>query len=67
MSLLGPVVKTALPVQGSWVQSLVRELRFHMHSAAKKKKVNLSFLCFLSELTILFFLFLYFILKGSIM
>ena len=22
----GPVVKTALPVQGAWVQSLVREL-----------------------------------------
>ena len=24
-----PLVKTALPVQGTWVQSLVKELRFH--------------------------------------
>ena len=35
-----PVVKTlALPMQGPLVQSLVRELRFHMpHSVVKKKK-----------------------------
>ena len=35
----GPVVKTALPVQGVWVQSLAGELKSHIpHSAAKKKK-----------------------------
>ena len=27
-----------LPVQGTWVQSLVQELRFLMRKAAKKKK-----------------------------
>ena len=33
-----PVVKTTLPTQGPWVQSLVGELRSHMpHSMAKKK------------------------------
>ena len=26
----GPVVKICIPVQGTWVQSLVRELRFHV-------------------------------------
>ena len=31
----GPVVKTALPVQGAWVQSLVWELRFHMPHGQK--------------------------------
>ena len=37
----GPVVKTVLPMQGAWVQSLVRELRSHMlHSTAKKKKLK---------------------------
>ena len=25
----GPVVRTSLPLQGAWVQSLVRELRSH--------------------------------------
>ena len=35
----GPVVKTQLPLQGSWVSSLVRELKSYiLHSAAKKKK-----------------------------
>ena len=33
-----PVVKTALPVQGEQVQSLMGELRSHIpHGAAKKK------------------------------
>ena len=33
------MVKTALPMQGALVQSLVRELRSHMpHGMAKKKK-----------------------------
>ena len=35
----GPVVKTAFPMQGVQVWSLVRKLRSHMpHSMAKKKK-----------------------------
>ena len=35
----GPVVKTLLPLQGAWVQSLDRELRSHKpHGMAKKKK-----------------------------
>ena len=35
----GPVVKTALPTQRAWVQSLVGELRSHKpHCAAQKKK-----------------------------
>ena len=33
------MVKTQLPLQGSWVPSLVRELKSHiLHIAAKKKK-----------------------------
>ena len=36
-----PVVKTAFPVQGTQVQSLMRKLRSQMlHSKAKKKKNN---------------------------
>ena len=36
----GPVVKT-LPLQGAWVQSLVRELRSHKpHGIATTKKMN---------------------------
>ena len=31
------VVKTVLPVQGIWVQSLVRELRSHMPRSKAKK------------------------------
>ena len=39
----GPAVKTVLPLQGTWVQSLVGELRSHMpRSTAKKKKKNLK-------------------------
>ena len=34
----GTVIKTALPMQGAWVWSLVGELRYHMmHSTAKKR------------------------------
>ena len=34
----GPEIGTLLPVQGTQVRSLVRELRFHKpHSVAKKK------------------------------
>ena len=40
----GPVVETALPVQGAEVQSLVRELTFHMpwYAAKKVKKKKKS-------------------------
>ena len=34
----GPVVKTVLPLQGAWLQSLVQELRFHMLQCSQKKK-----------------------------
>ena len=35
----GSGVKTLHPVQGAWVQSLVRELRSHtLHGTAKNKK-----------------------------
>ena len=34
----GPVVKTALPLQGTRVQSLVREVRSHMLGGAANKK-----------------------------
>ena len=33
----GPVVKTVLPVQGLWIQSLVRRLRSHTCRDHKKK------------------------------
>ena len=33
----GPVVKTVLPLQGAWVQSLVQELRFHMLQCSQNK------------------------------
>ena len=33
----GPVVKTALSMQGVWVQSLVRKLRSHMSYGVAKK------------------------------
>ena len=37
-----PVIKTALPLQGTRVQSLVGELRSHMpHGMAKKTKQNI--------------------------
>ena len=32
----GPVVKICIPVQGTWVQSLVRELRFHVANKQKR-------------------------------
>ena len=36
------MVKTALPVQGVWVQSLVRELRsLRLCGVAKKKNFNI--------------------------
>ena len=39
MSLVGPVVKTLrAQYAGHGFNPLVRELRFHMNSAAKKKK-----------------------------
>ena len=38
--LRGPVVKTALPLQGVWIQSLVEELRSHRPCGQKKKKVK---------------------------
>ena len=39
MSLVGPLVKTLRSqCTGHGFNPLVRELRFHMHSAAKKKK-----------------------------
>ena len=45
----GPVVKTVLPLQGAWVQSLVQELRFHKpHGVAKKKANSLTDLITLS-------------------
>ena len=31
-----PVVKICIPVQGTWVQSLVRELRFHVANKQKR-------------------------------
>ena len=34
----GPVVKTLLSMQRTWVQSLVGELRSHMQCGAAKKK-----------------------------
>ena len=37
----GPVVKTVLPMQGTQVPSLVRELRSHMLPDTAKKKKNL--------------------------
>ena len=40
----GPVVKTMLPIQGVWVQSLVRELRSHELGSRTKKKENIKFL-----------------------
>ena len=41
----GPVVKTMLPIQGVWVQSLVRDLRSHeLGSRTKKKRENIKFL-----------------------
>ena len=54
----GPVVKTAFPLQGAWVQSLVRELRSHMliHCKKKKKKENLIKKIF-KRLTFYFFQF----------
>ena len=36
----GPVVKTALPIQGAWVWTLVRELRFLMPRSMAKKKIK---------------------------
>ena len=33
---------TVLPLQGSWVPSLVRELRYHMPSGSQKKRSNNS-------------------------
>ena len=38
----GPVVKTALPLQGAQVQSLVRELRSRMLRGAAKKKILIT-------------------------
>ena len=35
----GPMVKTALPMQGPRVQSLVRELRSHMPHGQRKKNM----------------------------
>ena len=35
------VVKTVLPVQGIWVQSLVRELRSHMPRSKAKKYIKI--------------------------
>ena len=35
-----PVVKTALPIQGAWVQSLVRKLGFHMPRGVAKNKLK---------------------------
>ena len=32
----GPVVKTALPLEGAWIQSLVWELRSHMPGGVAK-------------------------------
>ena len=32
-----PVVRTSLPVQGVWVQSLIRKLRSHMPQGQKTK------------------------------
>ena len=38
-----PVVKTVLPLQGTWVQSLVGELRSYMlYSTAKRFKKRLK-------------------------
>ena len=37
-----PGVKTALAMQGVWVQSPVGELRAHMQCGPKKKKKNLK-------------------------
>ena len=38
------MVKTALPLQGAWVQTLVGELKPHVpHSVAKKKKKKIAF------------------------
>ena len=34
------MVDSALPMQGAWVQSMVRELRSHMLHAAAKTKQN---------------------------
>ena len=33
-------INTALPLKGAWVQSLVRELRYHMPRGVAKKKSN---------------------------
>ena len=42
----GPVVDSALPLQGAWVPSLVGELRFHMPcGASKKEKRNVLSQC----------------------
>ena len=36
-----PVVKAGLPMQGAWIQSLVRELRPYVpHGTAKKKNAD---------------------------
>ena len=41
----GPMVKTLLSMQRTWVQSLVGELRSHMQcGAAKKKKKKNAYL-----------------------
>ena len=38
-----PVVDSAIPLQGTWVHFLVRELRSHvLYSTAKKKIFNLK-------------------------
>ena len=40
-----PVVKTVLPLQGAWVQSLVRELNPTSHAAAAKSLQSCPTLC----------------------
>ena len=37
------MVKTALPLQGAWVQVLVRELRPHVPHSVAKKPTKLAF------------------------
>ena len=49
-----PVVNTVLLLQGAQVQSLAKELRFHMLLITAKKKKKTVFFC----LFVLFFLFL---------
>ena len=39
-SLVDPAVDTSFPVQGMWIQSLVRELRSHMPHGQNTKNIK---------------------------